>query len=48
MDRSISLLLVSAAVGYSQSKPWFVETFESGKIDPAVWDTRVAGFDAAA
>jgi hypothetical protein len=24
-------------------KPVFTENFESGKIDPAVWDTRVAG-----
>jgi hypothetical protein len=27
----------------AQSKPVFTENFESGKIDPAVWDQRVMG-----
>jgi hypothetical protein len=38
------LTFVLAAAGLSaQTKPLFTENFESGKIDPAVWDTRVAG-----
>ena len=39
---SLSIL----ATGFSlmaQTKPIFVEGFESGKIDPAVWDQRVSG-----
>jgi hypothetical protein len=43
MDRLVSLLLIGAAAAFGQAKPVFTETFESGKVDPAVWDTRVAG-----
>jgi hypothetical protein len=28
---------------FAQTKPVFTENFESGKIDPAVWDTRTMG-----
>jgi hypothetical protein len=38
-------VLFCATVGAlaAQTKPVFTETFESGKIDPARWDQRVAG-----
>lgn len=42
---------VFAALGASlnaQTKPVFQENFESGKIDPAVWDERVTGTATAA
>ena len=32
----------------AQSKPVFEESFESGKLDPAVWDQRVTGTATAA
>jgi len=32
----------------AQTKPVFEETFESGKLDPAVWDQRVTGTATAA
>src|SRR5664279_4595395 len=41
---SLSVLAASFTFGLtSQTKPLFTENFESGKIDPAVWDTRVTG-----
>jgi hypothetical protein len=46
MGRFLLLAIVSAAMAFGQ--PVFTETFESGKIDPAVWDTRVAGTATAA
>jgi len=36
------------AASLSAQKPVFTENFESGKIDPAVWDTRTAGTATAA
>jgi len=37
-------LAAASAIGlFAQGKPVFSENFESGKIDPAVWDQRVAG-----
>jgi hypothetical protein len=36
-----------AAMLQGQSKPVFEENFESGKIDPGVWDTRVSGMATA-
>ncbi len=43
MTRTPLLLAIFAATLAAQSKPVFTENFESGKIDPAVWDTRTAG-----
>ncbi len=41
---SLSILAAGFSFGLmAQTKPLFVEGFESGKIDPAVWDQRVAG-----
>jgi hypothetical protein len=37
------MLAVFSLVLSAQSKPVFSENFESGKIDPAVWDSRVTG-----
>jgi hypothetical protein len=37
---------IAAACGgglFAQTKPVFTENFESGKIDPAVWDVRTMG-----
>jgi hypothetical protein len=36
-------LLSLAATLLAQNKPVFQESFESGKLDPAVWDQRVTG-----
>jgi hypothetical protein len=42
-------LFVLGMVAYGQSAgPVFTETFESGKLDPAIWDTRIAGTATAA
>ena len=38
-----SLLMLLATRTPAQSKPVFEENFESGKLDPAVWDQRVTG-----
>lgn len=35
--------LATAATLGAQTKPLFTEDFESGKLDPAVWDQRVQG-----
>jgi hypothetical protein len=35
--------LTALAVSLSAQKPVFTENFESGKIDPAVWEQRVTG-----
>lgn len=48
MTRTPILLAIFAATLSAQNKPAqtrpvFTETFESGKIDAAVWDTRTAG-----
>ena len=47
MNRTIlttAALAAASAIGlFAQGKPVFSENFESGKIDPAVWDQRVAG-----
>lgn len=40
-------MLLTATLA-AQTKPVLQESFESGKIDPAVWDTRVTGTAAAA
>jgi hypothetical protein len=41
---TIAALAAASTTGlFAQSKPVFTENFESGKIDPAVWDQRVAG-----
>jgi hypothetical protein len=46
---SLSVLGVLLACGLSaQNKPVFTENFESGKIDPAIWDQRVNGTDTIA
>jgi hypothetical protein len=50
---SSRFLILAALASFSlslsaQSKPVFVEDFESGKIDPAVWDARVTGTATAA
>jgi hypothetical protein len=38
------IALAALATGLAaQTKPVFTENFESGKIDPAVWDTRTMG-----
>jgi hypothetical protein len=37
----VTLTLFAATL--AAQKPVFTENFESGKIDPAVWDSRVAG-----
>ena len=42
----VSLSMLAAIFSFSllgQSKPVFTEGFESGKLDPAVWDQRVTG-----
>jgi hypothetical protein len=50
MIRSTTKTIACAGFGvvlalslHAQSKPVFTENFESGKIDPAVWDQRVSG-----
>jgi len=47
VNRTILTLAALAAAStpglFAQGKPVFSETFESGKIDPAVWDSRVTG-----
>jgi hypothetical protein len=41
---TIAFLTGSCAPGlFAQGKPVFSENFESGKIDPAIWDQRVTG-----
>lgn len=45
--RILAVLLFSATLA-AQHKPVFQETFESGKIDPSVWDQRVMGTATAA
>jgi hypothetical protein len=40
--RAAAMLATLAAAMYAQ-KPVLTEDFESGKIDPAVWDTRAKG-----
>ena len=45
--RSIAVFAAVAAGLYAQ-KPVFTEDFESGKIDPAVWDTRQKGGETIA
>jgi hypothetical protein len=35
--------LATASILGAQTKPLFSENFESGKLDPAVWDQRVQG-----
>jgi hypothetical protein len=46
---SLSVIGVLLACGLSaQNKPVFTENFESGKIDPAIWDQRVNGADTIA
>jgi hypothetical protein len=42
---SLALLAVSLP---AQNKPVFEENFESGKLDPAIWDQRVTGTATAA
>src|SRR5947208_2935571 len=44
----VALLALLASSCMAQSKPVFQENFESGKLDPAVWDTRVLGTATAA
>ena len=41
--RSAAMLAAMAAGLAAQNKPVFQENFESGKIDPNVWDERVTG-----
>src|ERR1700678_1523186 len=44
--RVVSLSVLAASFSFSlaaQTKPVFTENFESGKIDPAVWDQRGTG-----
>ncbi len=36
-------LLICSLGSFGQTRPVFQETFESGRIDPAVWDTRTSG-----
>jgi hypothetical protein len=51
MIRAIALAGIASVLAmglYAQSKPVFTEDFESGKIDPAVWDQRVLGMDTIA
>jgi hypothetical protein len=43
-----SVLAVSPAMLSAQNKPVLEESFESGKLDPAVWDQRVTGTATAA
>jgi len=47
VNRNISILAALTAASatglFAQGKPVFTENFESGKIDPSVWDQRVAG-----
>ena len=39
---------LSLSFAYAKIQPVLQETFESGKIDPAIWDQRVAGTATAA
>ena len=39
---------LSASLAMAQSRPLFEENFESGKVDPAVWDQRVSGLATVA
>jgi hypothetical protein len=41
--RTFIALALSALPLAAQMKPVFTETFESGKIDPAIWETRTMG-----
>jgi hypothetical protein len=41
--KTFAVLTLAAASAAAQTKPVFTENFESGKIDPAVWDTRQMG-----
>jgi hypothetical protein len=43
-----SLLVVLSVSLPAQNKPVFQESFESGSLDPAVWDQRVTGTATAA
>jgi hypothetical protein len=41
--KTFAILTLAATSLAAQNKPVFTENFEKGKIDPAVWETRVAG-----
>jgi len=43
MKLTLFVCCLAAASLQAQTKPVFTENFESGKIDPAVWDQRVDG-----
>ena len=43
MKRLIAFACLLSGHALLAQKPVFTENFESGKIDPAIWDTRVAG-----
>ena len=38
----VSTMIAAAGASSAQIKPVFEEDFESGKLDPAVWDQRVS------
>ena len=48
IEAAIGALVVLSATVSAQNKPVFEESFESGKLDPAVWDQRVTGTATAA
>lgn len=41
--RSIAISAAFASILGGQSKPIFSESFESGKLDPAIWEVRTMG-----
>src|SRR3954454_8689246 len=46
-----STVIIAAVCGSSlsaQSKPIFSESFETGKLDPAIWDVRTTGMATVA
>jgi hypothetical protein len=48
IEVAIGALVALSATLSAQNKPVFEEGFESGKLDPAVWDQRVTGAATAA
>ena len=44
--RAAGVLAILAASLSAQNRPVFEENFESGKLDPAMWDQRVTGMAA--
>ena len=46
MQHVFSIVIITAVCASSltaQSKPIFSESFESGKLDPSIWDVRTMG-----